>query len=348
MRDSVEERHKAVLQPLRQAQYHGHTEAVHEALRQALHPGAVVRLATPFEDLDGADGFFGQAYAPLARAIPDLERRDLIVIAGRTAHGTDWVGCCGFYTGTFVRPWLDIPPTGHVVGMRFHEFYRFVDGRVAEVQALWDIPELMRQARAWPMAPALGREWQVPGPATQDGLRQEGAGPAVSARSLARVGEMLAGLSRFAQGGVEAMALEQHWHPRFNWYGPSGIGTGRGIAGFRHWHQIPFLAAMPDRRGTGGQGEMFAQGDYVAVTGWPNMRATITGDGWMGIAPAGQQITMRSLDFWRCEGDLIRENWVLVDLLHVWRQVGVDVLARMREFGKARGAAGAGVWRLEG
>ena len=45
-------------------------------------PGAVVRLATPFEDLDGADGFFGQAYAPLARAIPDLERRDLIVIAG--------------------------------------------------------------------------------------------------------------------------------------------------------------------------------------------------------------------------------------------------------------------------
>ena len=144
MRDRVEERHKAVLQPLRQAQYHGHTEAVHEALRQALHPGAVVRLATPFEDLDGADGFFGQAYAPLARAIPDLERRDLIVIAGRTAHGTDWVGCCGFFTGTFVRSWLDIPPTGHVVGMRFHEFYRFVDGRVAEVQALWDIPELMR------------------------------------------------------------------------------------------------------------------------------------------------------------------------------------------------------------
>ena len=28
---------------------------------------------------------------------------------------------------------------------------------------------------------------------------------------------------------------------------------------------------------------------------------------------------------------LIRENWVLVDLLHVWHQLGVDVLARMRE-----------------
>ena len=45
---------------------------------------------------------------------------------------------------------------------------------------------------------------------------------------------------------------------------------------------------------------------------------------------------MRSLDFWRCENGLIRENWVLVDLLHVYRQIGVDVLGRMREFNKAR------------
>jgi predicted ester cyclase len=52
----------------------------------------------------------------------------------------------------------------------------------------------------------------------------------------------------------------------------------------------------------------------------------------MGIAPAGQEITMRSLDFWRCEEGLIRENWVLVDLLDVYRQIGVDVFRRMEEF----------------
>ena len=48
--------------------------------------------------------------------------------------------------------------------------------------------------------------------------------------------------------------------------------------------------------------------------------------------PAGQKVTMRSLDFWRCEEGLIRENWGLVDLLDVYTQIGVDVFRRMEEF----------------
>jgi len=56
----------------------------------------------------------------------------------------------------------------------------------------------------------------------------------------------------------------------------------------------------------------------------------------MGIAPAGTEITMRSLDFWRIEDGKIRENWVMVDILDAYRQLGVDVFARLREFNKAR------------
>jgi predicted ester cyclase len=63
---------------------------------------------------------------------------------------------------------------------------------------------------------------------------------------------------------------------------------------------------------------------------------TLSGDGWLGIPPAGQEITMRSLDFWRVEDGLLRENWVLVDLLSVYDQLGVDVFARMREVTYAR------------
>ena len=44
------------------------------------------------------------------------------------------------------------------------------DGKVVEMQALWDIPQVMMQAQAWPMTPSLGVEWLVPGPATQDGI----------------------------------------------------------------------------------------------------------------------------------------------------------------------------------
>jgi hypothetical protein len=61
------------------------------------------------------------------------------------------------------------------------------------------------------------------------------------------------------------------------------------------------------------------------------MQMSVTGDGWLGINPSGARITMRSLDFWRVESGLIRENWVLVDMLHVWQQLGVDVLARASE-----------------
>ncbi len=61
------------------------------------------------------------------------------------------------------------------------------------------------------------------------------------------------------------------------------------------------------------------------------MRATLSGDGWMGIAPANQELNFSSLDIWRCENGKIRENWVLIDLLDVWDQLGVDVLSRMRE-----------------
>lgn len=331
--------HKDLLASMRAAMYDFDPSTVRKALHALCAPDVVFNLAFPFETTLGVDAYCDTAYAPLHAAIPDLERRDFIVMGGPTPEGTHWVGCGGYYTGTFSAPWMDIPPTGHVVHMRFHEFYRFEGGKVVEMQALWDIPELMMQARAWPMMPALGREWHVPGPATCDGLVPGPYDGEQGAATCQHIIDMLEHMKRHpAQGGPEVMEMARFWHPRMMWYGPSGIGTGRGIKGFRDWHQIPFLNAMPDR------GKyvddinyhFFGDRNYAAVTGWPNMYQTITHGGWLGLPPTDKKIAMRSLDFWRMERGLIRENWVMVDLLHMYDQIGVDVFARMREFNKAR------------
>ena len=327
---------KRLFSPYRRATENYDTRGVERALTDLFRPDAYVRLCHPFGELQGPEAFHRTSLKPLFVAMPDLERRDLIVLAGTSDDGDDWIGTMGNYMGTFTAPFLDIPPTGHLAHMRYHEFFRVEDGRVVEMHAIWDLPELMMQAGAWPMAPQLGAFLCTPAPMTGDGLTASGDGSATQAHVLA----MLTDLCRYpANPDPAVMQLPKYWHPRVNWYGPAGIGTARGISGFRNWHQIPFLRAMPDRK-LDEMGDLkshwVAEDNYVCETGWPNMRLTLTGGGWMGIAPSNTEVLLRSLDFWRVEDGLIRENWVLVDLLDLYRQIGVDVLARVREFNKAR------------
>ncbi|MEO0491929.1 MAG: ester cyclase [Actinomycetota bacterium] len=333
--------------PMRAAMYDWTPEGVRDAVLAASAPDAIFQLAHPFNTLGGPEDFVGGALDVLHQAWPDLERRDYIVTAGDDSYGGQWVGCAGDYTGTFARPFLDIPPTGHQVSMRFHEFFRIEDGRITEMQALWDIPEVMIQAGAWPMGPSLGRDWRAPGPALSDGLRTGPRDTELSERNKQHVIDMLGDMVKHPGEPVEAMRLEHWWHEKFSWYGPAGIGTGRGVSGFRNWHQIPFLKAMPDRAG-GYMGEtyFFGDGPFVGETAWPGMTMHLSGDGFLGIVATGTHINGRSLDFWRVEdtpdGPKIRENWVLFDILYVWDQLGVDVMSRMRELTSAPRIAAEG------
>jgi len=330
------EKLKKDIAPLLKALSDFSEQSVRAELHHVMDENAHGRYCHPFGDCIGPDELYDAIYTPLLTAMPDLERRDMIVLAGQTPEGQDWVGTMGNYVGTFTMPILEIPPTGHLAHMRYHEFYRLEGGKIVEVQAIWDIPELMMQANAWPMAPQLGKFLMTPAPMTQDGLTATGDGSS----TMRHVIDMLTDLCKHpANPDPKVMRLDQYWHPKNNWYGPAGIGTNRGMDGFRHWHQIPFLRAMPDRK-LDAMGDLMshwiAEGNYVCETGWPNMRLTLSNDGWMGIAPAGKEVLLRSLDFWRVENGKIRENWVLVDLLDLYRQIGVDVFARVREFNKAR------------
>jgi hypothetical protein len=156
---SVHDANKDRVAPLRDALYRGGAEAVRDALFRAFAPDAAIRLGHPFQEVAGPEYLWDRVWEPLLQAMPDMERRDFIVMAGpRWGEGPsgDWVGLGGNIVGTLTAPWLGIPATGRPVFMRYHEYLRIEDGLIVEMEGLWDIPQLMAQAGVWPMAPQAG------------------------------------------------------------------------------------------------------------------------------------------------------------------------------------------------
>ncbi|MEO1689360.1 MAG: hypothetical protein AAFU61_15825 [Pseudomonadota bacterium] len=45
-------------------------------------------------------------------------------------------------------------------------------------------------------------------------------------------------------------------------------------------------------------------------------------------------MTLRVMDFYSCHGGRIRENWVLLDYVDLFAQMGVDLIARAAEAGE--------------
>ncbi|MEO5897526.1 MAG: ester cyclase [Vicinamibacterales bacterium] len=278
----------------------------------------------PHGDCEGLDAVVARFWLPLVRACPNLERQDDIVLSG-LFEGARWVASTGHYVGTFVEEWLGIPPTGRVLNVRVGEFSRFSNGKIVEAYVIVDLVDVLRQAGIHPLRPALGLEDRVPAPATQDGFESADADDQ-TAQSLELVEQMIRGLMEYDGTGLASMRMERFWHPRMMWYGPGGIGTTRGLDGFQRQHQAPFLRAFPDRKG-GNHKARFAEGAYVASTGWPSVRATHAGDGWLGLPASGTRVGMRVMDFWRREGPWLVENWVFIDMADLLAQMGhVDLM----------------------
>jgi predicted ester cyclase len=57
------------------------------------------------------------------------------------------------------------------------------------------------------------------------------------------------------------------------------------------------------------------------------MTMTHRGD-YLGTPATGRAMTCRVMDFWRVQDGTIRENWVLLDLIDLFAQMGVDLLAK--------------------
>jgi predicted ester cyclase len=302
-------------------------------VENAYHSGAHWWGSHPWNERQGHDAI-AAVWSDLRAALPDIERRDLIFLGGNSRPDArtvpdlpsrTLVAAMGHYQGTFAADLCGIPATGGVVYLRFCEVHHLTEGKIAHSYVLWDLLDLMRQASCWPIAPSLGAEHMWPGPARGNGIR---LGLSEDSGAFDLVMAMHASLGAFDGKSVQSMPQAPYWHPNFLWYGPSGIGTTRGLSGFQANHQIPFLTGFPDRRGAGHYVRL-ADGPFVVTGGWPSVTGTHRGE-WLGLPPTGRRIDMRVMDFYRLDGDLIAENWVPIDILHILRQMGFDALARLR------------------
>ena len=312
-------------------------------LSDLYRPDAEWRGSHPLNEMRGVEAMEAQVWQPLKRAMPDLERRDQILVAS-TFEGRDMVACLGHYCGTFRENWLDIPSTGRPVYLRYGEVHVVEDGQIVQSSCLWDMLDLIRQAGFWPIAPSLGTEGMWPGPLTADGIVLRPTDADEGAASLAQTLAMHKALGDYndlnnaGREGLLAMPQKEYWHPKMMWYGPSGIGTTRGLQGFVDYHQLPFRIAFPNRKGgaqitdrsKGGHYVRIGDGPYSVTGGWPSVRGHHAGGDFLGIGPTGRDVQMRVMDFYLHHEGLIRENWVPLDIIDLLKQMGVDVFDRMK------------------
>ncbi|WP_019277687.1 ester cyclase [Vibrio coralliilyticus] len=298
--------------------------------QQSLNPDVKWCVAHPVNDLNGPEATHTSFLSPLVTAMPDVARRPMIVMNGEF-EGRTWYNSTGYFVGTFEQPLFGIPATGKTLYLRYTEMVCVENNQITESYMIPDFIDAMNQSRVNPLRKSLGHDGLIPSPATADGIQTSDACEEYSAKSGQLVHDMLACLGRFDGKDLYSMDLENYWHKDFMWYGPAGIGTTRGIKGFRNHHQAPFVFAFPDRS-VDIELNFLAQNDYVSTGGWPHMHGTHTGhSGWLGLAPTGKNIELRVMDIWRREGDLLKENWVAIDIVHILLQLGYDVFGQMKE-----------------
>ncbi len=278
----------------------------------------------PFNEQQGVEAAIKSFWLPLRQSLSCMQRREDIFMAGKNdvdKEQTVWVAGMGHMMGLFDNDWLGIPATGKLIFLRYAEFHRVHDGKIAESAFFCDILSVMDQAGCYPLPPPTGATVLYPGPRTHDGLlfRKEPAEEGV--KTLKIVNKMIADLSLMNKSGVidcSPEALQRSWHDDMVWYGPTGFGATYTIPRYQLQHQIPMRANLKDKV-FNGHVARFAEGNYAGFFGWPNLTNTPTG-GFLGLPANETRADMRVVDVYRREGD--------IDLLHWMKMQGLDVLAR--------------------
>jgi len=290
----------------------------------------------PFHEQESADTVVSLFWKPLRQSFRHIQRRLDVFMAGFNEVDDSqsiWVCSMGHLMGLFDEDWLGIPASHKMAFLRYAEFNRVVGGKIMETAFFCDILSVMQQVGLRPLPPQTGAFFITPGPMTHDGLLYDAQDPKEGQATLDLINRMRQDMNSEKRSAIpEAMQLEyaRTWHPEMIWWGPAGIGATYTIERYIRQHSGPFRSQLADRKRIGHIAR-FAEGHYGGFFGWPSLAIRPTG-GYLGLPAANKAADMRVVDIYRREGDRLAENWIFIDMLHFLNMLGLDVLARIREF----------------
>ena len=287
------------------------------------------RCSYPFDEITGAGAAASAFWAPYKQAFQPVQRRENIFFAGHNrldGEQTTWVCSMGHLLGQFHAPWLGIAPSHKMAFLRYCEFHRIADGRIAESALHIDIMGILIQAGSRVIPEPTGVVTITPGPQTQDGLLHDAHDPAEGKATLDLIERMI---TRLIDTGVKTTIedLRLDWHDDMLWWGPAGIGASYTQEGYLKGHTRPFEDGLEFIRHNGHVLRM-GEGNYGGFFGYPSLTMRATG-GYMGLTSAcDTPADMRIVDLYRRDGDKLAENWIFIDHLWFLKQLGIDLLER--------------------
>lgn len=308
--------------------------ALEDVVRTYTHRDTVWNGVHPLNTVRGQRALIAEVWGPLRHAMPDF-RIEPYILMGGGFDGETWVAGTGSIVGTFAHDWLNLPVAGHTVRLRFGDFHLVQDDKIGETCTMFDLLALIHDLGF----ALLPEPYNVPGspcpPSSGDGVMTGDLPAHESAATLQLIEDLIfSGFSQYDQTSRATMDMARFWTDKTVCYGPAGVGTTVGLDAFQDRLQGPFLSAFAERK-SGYHRARFAEGCYGASTGWPGVRAVHRGM-WMGCPPSDEPVSIRTMEFWRREGDVVAECWTFVDVIDVYMQAGIDLFRRLREMRQQR------------
>lgn len=312
-------------------------DRISSVVRQYMSEDIAWHGPDPINHLYGAETFVSDYWLPLLHSISNLQRKTHVFIGGKSngrvdgmQDGNMWVGGTGVFNGKFTNDYLTIPANQGEVNIRWGEFCRIEQGKIVETFLLLDLVDLMRQAGCQVLPPSRGIDGLYPPPHANDGILLDAQDERASAHALEHIRRFIFdALNSYDQSELKSMGIADYFHPKVHWYGPGGIGACLSLQEFEDNHQKPWLRAYPDRQ-VQNLDALIAEGNYSGGPGWAGVKAIHSGP-YLDSPATNGSIEFNGIDFWKLENDQYIENWVFVDMVHLFRQFGVDLFERLEK-----------------